>query len=132
MSASLTTDSEAFCDQFITEFFSADDVLQVTEATEAQRQQALALCKQADKKATLACMTAFGNTDFREDLPKVSVPTLVLHGDSDSIVPFEGSGKRTHEAVAGSDLHLILGAPHGCNVSHAEEFNQALLRFLAT
>lgn len=129
MSPSLTTDSDAFYDQFITEFFSTDGVLRVTEA---QRQQALALCRQADKKAALACMTAVHNTDFREDLPKVSVPTLALHGGSDSIVPFEGSGARTHDAVAGSDLHLISGAPHGCNVSHANEFNQALLRFLAT
>jgi pimeloyl-ACP methyl ester carboxylesterase len=46
-------------------------------------------------------------------------------------VPFEGSGRRTHEVIAGSDLYLIAGAPHGCNVSHAEELNQALLRFLA-
>lgn len=128
MSASLTKDEDAFYDQFITDFFSADGALKVTEA---QRQQALALCKQADKKAALACMTAFGSTDFRDDLSKVSVPTLVLHGDSDGTVPFEGSGKRTHEAVPGSDLHLIADAPHGCNVSHAEEFNQALLRFLA-
>ena len=52
-------------------------------------------------------------------------------GDSDGIVPFEGSGKRTHDAIAGSELHLIAGAPHGCNVSDADEFNQALSAFLA-
>ena len=51
--------------------------------------------------------------------------------DSDGTVPFEGSGKRTHEAIAGSELHLIPGGPHGCNVSHADEFNQALITFLA-
>ncbi len=49
-------------------------------------------------------MAAFGNTDFRDDLPKVTVPTLVIHGDSDATVPFEGSGARTHEAIAGSEL----------------------------
>lgn len=75
---------------------------------------------------------SFGATDFRDDLPKVSVPVLVPHGDSDQVVPFEGSGRRTHEAIQGSELHLIIGAPHGCNVSHAEEFSQALLKFLAT
>jgi pimeloyl-ACP methyl ester carboxylesterase len=64
--------------------------------TEAQRQEALAQCGQASKAAALACMTAFGTTDFRYDLPKVSVPALVLHGDSDQNVPFEGSGQRTH------------------------------------
>lgn len=88
------------------------------------------MCAQADKKAALACMAAFGTTDFRDDLPKVSVPTLVLHGDNDGTIPFEGSGKRTHEAIAGSELHLIAGGPHGCNVSHADDFNAALLAFL--
>ena len=50
--------------------------------TEQQRQQALALCKQADKKAALACMAAFATTDFREDLPNVVVPTLVIHAET--------------------------------------------------
>jgi pimeloyl-ACP methyl ester carboxylesterase len=126
--AGLTADEDSFYDGFTTQFFSVEGTLQVTEA---QRQEALTLCKQADKKAALACMTAFGNTDFREDLPKVDVPTLVLHGDSDATVPYEGSGKRTHEAVVGSELHLIAGAPHGCNVSHADEWNRVVLEFLA-
>ena len=103
----------------------------VLKVTEQQRQDALALCRQADLKAALACMTAFGGTDFRDDLPKVSVPTLVLHGDGDATVPFEGSGARTHAALSGSELHVIAGAPHGLNVSHAEEFNRVLLDFLA-
>ncbi len=128
MTASLTADEEAFYDDFMTKFFSADGELKVSEA---QRQEALALCLQSSKVAALACMTAFGTTDFRDDLPKVSVPALVLHGDSDGTVPFEGSGKRTHEAIQGSELVLIAGAPHGCNVSHPEEFNRALLDFLA-
>jgi len=128
MTADLTADENTFYDQFTTGFFSANGQLKVTEE---QRQEALALCKQADKKASLACMAAFANTDFTDDLSKVSVPTLVLHGDSDGTVPFEGSGKRTHEAVAGSELHVITGAPHGCNVSHADGWNTALLDFLA-
>ena len=76
-------------------------------------------------------MEAFGTTDFRDDLTKITVPTLVIHGDADGIVPFEGSGRRTHEAIAGSELVVVEGAPHGFNVSHAEEFNRALLDFLA-
>jgi pimeloyl-ACP methyl ester carboxylesterase len=127
MAASLTADEDSFYDGFTTQFFSANGVLKVTEQ---QRQEALALCKQADKKAALACMTAFGATDFRDDLPKVSVPTLVLHGDSDGTVPFEGSGARTHAAIPSSELKVIAGAPHGCNVSHAREWNDALLEFL--
>jgi pimeloyl-ACP methyl ester carboxylesterase len=128
MSAGLTTSEGKFYDDFITQFYSANGQLQVTEA---QRQEAIALTKQAAKGAALACMTAFGITDFRDDLPKVSVPALVIHGDSDATVPFAGSGKRTHAALPGSELVVVPGAPHGLNVSHAQAFNQALLDFLA-
>ncbi len=127
MTEGLTKDRDGFFDQFMTEFFSAGGVLKVTEA---QRQEAVAQCRQSDQKAALACMEAFGTTDFRPDLMKVTVPTLVLHGSADGVVPFEGSGKRTHEAVAQSDLVMIKGAPHGCNVSHAAEFNESLVTFL--
>ena len=58
------------------------------------------------------------------------MPTLVLHGDADAVVPFAGSGERTHKAVGQSELTLITGAPHGMNVSHADEFNEALINFL--
>ena len=130
MTADLKADDDAFYDGFTTQFFSVngDGELKVSEQ---QRQDALTLCKQADKKAALACMESFGTTDFRQDLPKINVPVLVLHGDSDGIVPFEGSGQRTQAAIAGSELHLIKGAPHGANVSHEGEWNDALIRFLA-
>ncbi|NJC22604.1 pimeloyl-ACP methyl ester carboxylesterase [Arthrobacter pigmenti] len=128
MGAELTKDEDAFYDQFTTEFFSVNGELKVTEQ---QRQEAITLCKQADKKAALACMTAFGSTDFRDDLPNVSVPALVLHGDGDATVPFEGSGQRTHAALTNSELYVIAGAPHGCNVSHADEWNRVLIDFLA-
>lgn len=128
MTAKLTADEDAFYDEFTTQFFSANGRLVVTEQ---QRQDALALTKQADKKAALACMAAFGGTDFREDLAQVSVPALILHGDADATVPFEGSGARTHAAISGSELHVIAGGPHGCNVSHVEEWNGALITFLA-
>ncbi len=75
-------------------------------------------------------MKPFGTTDFRDDLKKVTVPTLVIHGDSDGIVPLEGSGARTHAAIAGSELVVVAGAPHGFNVSHAEEFKARLISFL--
>jgi pimeloyl-ACP methyl ester carboxylesterase len=121
-------DESAFFDEFITQFFSAGDELTVSEA---QRAQARALCDQADKGAVLGCMESFGTTDFRGDLASASVPVLVIHGDSDGTVPFEGSGKLTHDAIQGSELHVIAGGPHGCNVSHADEFNRALIAFLA-
>jgi non-heme chloroperoxidase len=84
----------------------------------------------ASPKGTLDCIAAFGRTDFRGDLAKVEVPTLVIHGDSDAIVPFEVSGRRSHEMIADSSLVVIEGAPHGFNATHAERFNRALLDFL--
>ncbi len=128
MTEDLTKDEDAFYDGFTKDFFSVDGVLEVSEG---QRQEALELCRQADQKAALACMQAFGTTDFREDLPNVTLPTLVIHGDGDATVPFEGSGQRTHAAIGHSELVVLEGAPHGCNVSHAAAFNEALLAFLA-
>ena len=128
MAASLAKNQDAFYDQFVTDFFSVDGELKVSDD---QRKAALDMCHRAGKAAALACMSSFGKTDFREDLPKVTVPSIVIHGDSDATVPFKGSGKRTHEALPGSRLNLIAGAPHGVNVSHADEFNAALLDFLA-
>jgi pimeloyl-ACP methyl ester carboxylesterase len=127
MKSGLETDREAFFDEFITGFFSAGANLKVSEE---QRQDALTLARQSNQEAALGCMEAFGTTDFRDDLPAVTVPTLVIHGDSDGTVPFQGSGKRTHEAIAGSELVVVKDAPHGFNVSHAAEFNRALLSFL--
>ena len=127
MTAELTKDEDSFYDQFATDFYSADGQLTVTEE---QRQEAVALAKQSSKRAALACMASFGTTDFREDLKKVSVPALVIQGDKDYIVFFEGSGRRTHAAISGSLLHVIEGGPHGVNVSHAQEWNQVLLDFL--
>jgi pimeloyl-ACP methyl ester carboxylesterase len=128
MTAALTKDQDSFYDQFTTDFFSANGQLQVTEQ---QRQEALAMAHQADKKASLACMAAFANTDFRDDIAKVDVPTLVIHGDSDNTVPFAGSGKRTHESIPQSQLHVVAGGPHGVNASHPQEWNAAVLGFLA-
>lgn len=128
MTAGLTANQDTFYDGFVTDFFSVNGVLAVTEA---QRQEALALAGQSSKAAALACMTAFGTTDFRDDLRQVSVPALVLHGDSDATVPFEGSGERTVKALPHGELYLVAGGPHGVNVSHADEWNQVLLTFLA-
>ncbi len=127
MRSGLESDRDAFFDQFTTQFFSAGDELKVTEE---QRQAALELCRLSDQDAALGCMEAFATTDFRDDLTRIAVPTLVLHGDSDGTVPLEGSGRRTHEAIEGSELVVIENGPHGINASHPDEFNRALLAFL--
>jgi non-heme chloroperoxidase len=120
-------DRIAFVDNFATGFFSAGGKLLVSEQ---QRIYARDIAAFASPKGTLDCIAAFGRTDFRGDLKKITIPALIIHGDSDGIVPFEASGKRSHEAIKGSQLTLIKGGPHGLNASHPDAFNKALLEFL--
>ena len=89
-----------------------------------------ALAWPASPLATQQCVVAFGETDFRADLAKFTVPTLVMHGDHDGIVPLDASGRPAAERIAGARLEVIGGAPHGFNVTHAERFNELLLDFL--
>ena len=121
-------DRIAFLDQFTTDFFTAGDRSDLV--SEPNRLYHRDIAAFASAKGTLDCIDAFGRTDFREDLSGFDVPTLIIHGDSDAIVPFEVSGKRSHEAISDSSLVLIEGGPHGINATHPEQFNRALLDFL--
>lgn len=127
--AGVKGDRIAFLDGFTTNFFAAGDRQDLV--SEPFRLYNRDIAEFASPKGTLDCIAAFGRTDFRDDIAKVEVPTLVIHGDSDGVVPFEVSGKRTHDALEGSELVLVEGGPHGLNLTHAEEFNRALLDFLA-
>ena len=122
-------DRLAFLDEFTTNFFSAKGVQKVSEA---QRIYARDIASIASPKGTIACVDAFARTDFRGDITKITIPTLIIHGDSDAIVPFEASGERSAALIAGSTLHVIKGGPHAINASHAEEFNRELLAFIAS
>jgi non-heme chloroperoxidase len=121
-------DRPAFLAQFVEGFFTAGNRTDLV--SDQLKDYSRQIAYFASPKGTLDCITAFGRTDFRDDVAKVDVPTLVIHGDSDAIVPFEVSGKRSHELIAGSRLHVVEGGPHGINASHAEEFNRVLLDFL--
>jgi pimeloyl-ACP methyl ester carboxylesterase len=122
-------DRLAFLDGFITNFFRAGDRTDLV--SEPFREYSRDIAAFASPKGTLDCIGAFARTDFRGDLAKITVPTLVVHGDSDAIVPFEVSGRRTHESIPDSKLVLLENAPHGLIATHAEQFNRALLGFLA-
>lgn len=122
----LKTDREGYFAKFVDKFYSVHDKVVVDEP---EIQKAIALCRRSSQDAAIACMQAFSTTDFRNDLTQITVPTLVIHGDSDAIVPFEGSGRRTHQMIAHSQLELIPGGPHGINVSHKHHFNQLVIQF---
>ena len=127
MEAGLRANREEFFPGFVQGFYSVDGVC---VAPPELVSKSIELCLQSDQGAALGCMEAFGTTDFREDLTAVTVPTLVLHGDSDAIVPFEASGQRTAAVVPGAMTAIVNGGPHGFNATHAQEFNADLLDFL--
>lgn len=91
---------------------------------------AASMYMQASPVATQECVRAFGETDFRADLAKLTVPTLVVHGDKDQIVPLEASGQRVPQYQPNAELHVMKGAPHGLNATHNDEFNKILLDFV--
>lgn len=117
-----------FLNDFTKNFFTpADGKLLVSKPMRLYNRDIAAF---ASPKATYDCVKAFGYTDFREDLKAFDVPTLVIHGDSDQVVPFEASGQRSHTMISDSQLHIVQGGPHGINVTHKDEFNDVLVAFL--
>ena len=128
MQGGVTADRIAFVDGFATDFFRAGE--RVDLVSEPFRAYQRDIASAASPQGTIDCIAAFGRTDFRADLAAFTIPTLVIHGDSDAIVPIEISGQRSHEAVAGSRLVVIEGGPHGINATHPAEFNGALIDFL--
>ena len=87
---------------------------------------------QAGHKATFDCIKAFSETDFTEDLKKFDVPTLILHGDDDQIVPIGAAALRSSKLVKDATLKVYAGAPHGLAYTHKDQLNADLLEFLKT
>lgn len=124
----VSDDRIAFLNDFTKNFFTPKDgKLLVSKPMRLYNRDIAAF---ASAKATLDCVKSFSYTDFRDDLKAFDVPTLVIHGDADQIVPIEASGERSHDMIADSRLHVIEGGPHGINVTHSEEFNKTLIAFL--
>ena len=84
----------------------------------------------ASLKATLECVVAFAGTDFRPDLAAFKVPTLLIHGTADQIVPIEISSRVAAQGIAGSKLIEYDGAPHGLFATHRDRLIKDLLAFL--
>ncbi|HYA24135.1 MAG TPA: alpha/beta hydrolase [Terriglobales bacterium] len=81
-------------------------------------------------KAAYDCIQAFSETDFTEDLKKIDVPTLILHGDDDQVVPIADSALLSAKLVKGAILKVIPGAPHGMCSTHKNQINSDLLTFI--
>jgi len=85
---------------------------------------------QSSVVASYECVKAFSETDFTEDLKKIDVPTLIIHGDADQIVPIADSAYVSAKIVKNATLKVIPGAPHGLCTTHADQINAELLAFL--
>jgi non-heme chloroperoxidase len=84
----------------------------------------------AGHRNALECIKAFSETDFRDDLQKVDVPTLVIHGDDDQVVPFAVGGHASAALVPGATLKVYPGAPHGLTDTHKQQLSTDLLTFM--
>ena len=128
MVAAVVKDRIAFLAEFFPAFYKGG--LLAPKASDDVLVHAKTVAWPASPLGTQRCITAFGKTDFRADLAKFTVPTLVVHGDSDNIVPFDKSGKRVPDFVKHARLEVIGGAPHGFTATHGDKFNELLLDFL--
>lgn len=126
--AGIAVDRLAFLTTFFANFYNVD-VLGGKRVSDQAVQFSWNVAAGASPKGTLDCVSAW-LTDFRNDLSRIDVPTLVVHGDADRILPIDVTGKRTNELVKGSRLVVIEGGPHGLNWTHAEQINSELLDFL--
>ncbi|MBA2677178.1 MAG: alpha/beta hydrolase, partial [Ktedonobacteraceae bacterium] len=81
-------------------------------------------------KGAYDCVKVFSETDLTEDLKKFDVPTLIIHGDDDQIVPIGDSALLSSKIVKGATLKIYPGAPHGLTTTHKDKFNSDLLTFL--
>jgi pimeloyl-ACP methyl ester carboxylesterase len=125
----VAADRYAFFTEFFKNFYNTDVHLG-KRISEQAVQASWNVAASASATASLACVPTW-HEDFRNDLARIDVPTLVIHGDSDRIVPISSAGNRTAKLVPGAELVVIKDGPHNIAWTHAEEVNAELVRFLA-
>jgi non-heme chloroperoxidase len=125
----VAADRYAFFTEFFKNFYNTDVHLG-KRVSEQAIQASWNTAAIASATASLACVPTW-HEDFRKDVAKIDVPTLVIHGDSDRIVPLSAAGSRTAKLINGAELVVIKDGPHNSAWTHAEEVNEALLKFLA-
>jgi non-heme chloroperoxidase len=124
----LFDDRAQFYKDFAIQFFGANRP--GARVSQGVLDQFWRLSMQAGLKNAYDCIEAFGQTDFTEDLKKFDVPTLILHGEDDQIVPVKDSARKSARLIKGARDIYYPGAPHGLTITHQNEINSALLTFL--
>jgi non-heme chloroperoxidase len=124
----VTADRYAFFTGFFKNFYNTDLFLGKRVSEEFVR-ASWNIAAGASATASLACVSTWIE-DFRQDVARIDVPTLIIHGDEDRIVPLAASGQRTAKLIKGARLLVIKGGPHCVTWTHADEVNAALLDFM--
>lgn len=124
----IAADRYAFFTEFFKNFYNTDLYLG-TRVSDQVVQASWNVAAGASATASLACVPTW-HEDFRKDLSRVDVPTLVIHGDHDRVVPLAAAGQRTAKLVKGARLVVVKGGPHCITWTHADEVNRELLSFL--
>ncbi|MFE4861215.1 alpha/beta fold hydrolase [Streptomyces sp. NPDC056670] len=124
----IAADRFAFMSAFLADFYSVD-VLDGERVSDQAVQASWNVAVGASAKGTLDCVQAW-LTDFRADLPRIDVPTLIIHGDADRTLPIDATAIPLSTSIAGARLEVVPGGPHGLIWTHAAEVNSALLAFL--
>ena len=127
--SAIVADRYAYFKDFLDNFYNVDK-LGGTRISDQAWQASFNVAAGASPHATFACVDTW-LTDFRNDLPKIDVPPLVVHGTEDRILPFDSTAKRLPQLVADLKLVPVQGGPHNIGWTHPEEVNKALLEFLA-
>jgi len=122
------TDRHAFFSGFFQNFYNTDQFLG-NRVSEQAIQASWNIAAGASATASLACVASW-HEDFREDLSRIDVPTLVIQGDADRILPITATGLRTSKLIKGARQVIVKDGPHGIPWTHADEVNAALLSFL--
>jgi non-heme chloroperoxidase len=126
--AAIVDDRYAYFQDFLNNFYNVDK-LGGSRISDRAWQASFNVAVGASPHATYACVETW-MTDFREDLPKVDVPVLVLHGTEDRILPFGATAARLPALIADCELVAVEGGPHNICWTHPEEVNRALLEFV--
>ena len=126
--AAITQDRAKFFTGFCKNFFGV--TLDSKPVSDEVLEWARSVSMQASLKATLDCVKSFSSTDFRAELAAFNVPTLVIHGTEDKIVPIDASSRLAAKGIARSTLLEYEGAPHGLFATHKERLSKDLLDFL--
>ncbi|MGH9715457.1 MAG: alpha/beta fold hydrolase [Candidatus Acidiferrales bacterium] len=124
----VAADRYAFFTEFFKNFYNTD-LLLGKRISEQALQASWNLAASASATASVACVPTW-HEDFRADVAKIDVPTLVIHGVADRIVPIDAAGRRTAEMIPGARLHEVKDGPHAVVSTHAEEVNAELINFL--